>query len=826
MHAKKIMTIWLTTVVIGFGFMPTLSAAENSTSEEIAVSLVIDTSGSMAETDPGNLRKTAAEIFVDMLSPEDYVGIVSFSTDVKEMAPMQPVGDANNKQTIKNALTPIVGANGNTNYQLALQKAEQQLDSYTDQNIRKVIIFLTDGVPEPDYALREDAAYMSAYLDSLWQTTARLGLKNYAVYALGFGTADPSTLQRIATDTRGEAKFLGSSSEIAVNFFEVLRTLKNRQGFWNEIMPVTGESVLPFQVDNYTSQVTMVVANDTTGTNVTVRSANGADTTGKVVVQKNENYSIVTMNQADKELDGDWELVINGTGNVQLFGDKDLSLKSWLVEPKSNSQLPLNEPIALSVAVTGELNEGMSVEVVVSKNGAAETETVPLTLEAGNYVGTYDHVDQAGTYTLDTRIKDGETIVTNSLTTVSAQQLPVLASEVALQDAIFKVSENQAVTGYLQMDGTQDIKINSFNLVKSFADGRQEIYPMRDGEPESSGDAAAGDGIYTMLLPFDEEGDFFATLVVQGSYQGGNFTLEKELGTYQVVSSGEIQGSLVEPNLAGKPGGEVTVPLLLENHSGRSETVHVTMGTEGVSSKEKVITLKPNETVDAPLTINLSEDASLKKQDFTVIIATEDPLTVVNADIRGTVTVVSGTALFILNIRGFLAKNGIVVVIVLIFPLLAFMIGRLLYALKMKNALQIQRYLEYKRIDSSEASQEILLPKKIGEIVIGFGETSSEADLFLNGPKIPYLLTVNVTTSHTNRKWLEGYRSLSKAYLPVHIKLMTSPPGIFKLNREVFTNKEIYNQDSFESGGYQFTYRAEETLHEETKARNVLEGKM
>ena len=131
-------------------------------------------------------------------------------------------------RTSKQSLAPIVNANGNTNYQLALQKAEQQLDSYAGEDVKKVIIFLTDGVPEPDYALREDVAFMSAYMESLWQTTAQIGLKNYAVYALGFGSADPSALQRIASDTRGEAKFLGNSSEIAVNFFEILRTLKNQ----------------------------------------------------------------------------------------------------------------------------------------------------------------------------------------------------------------------------------------------------------------------------------------------------------------------------------------------------------------------------------------------------------------------------------------------------------------------------------------------------------------------------------------------------------------------------------------------------------------------
>lgn len=826
MNAKKIMTIWLAMAIIGFGIMPAISAAENSTSEEIAVSLVIDVSGSMAETDPGNLRKTAAEIFVDMLSPEDYVGIVSFSTDVTELARMQPVGDASSKQAIKDTLAPIVGADGNTNYQLALQKAEQQLDSYTDQDIRKVIIFLTDGVPEPDYALREDAVFMAAYMDTLWQTTGQLGLKNYAVYALGFGTSDPSILQRIATDTRGEAKFLGNSSEIAVNFFEALRILKNRQGFWNETVTISGETVLPFQVDEYTSQVTMVLAYDAAGIDIGVQTENGLDGNGKVNIQKNENYTIITMNQAEQELAGDWELIINGTGNLQLFGDKDLSLKSWLLEPKANAQLPLYEPIEVAVTVTGEMNANMSVYALISKNGSSEIETIPLELNDGKYKGTYENVDQMGTYILETQIREGETAVISSSTLVSVQQLPVLDSEVVLQDAIFKVSESQVVTGYLQMDGTQDITINSFNLVGTFLDGTQEIYPMRDGEPENSGDAIAGDGIYTMVLPFDEEGDFLATLVIQGSYQDGTFILEKELGTYRIVSSGEIEGSLIEIELAGKPGGTVTVPLRLENHSGRKETIHVTLAPAVASSKEKIITLKPNETVDVPLTVNLSEDASFEKQNFTVNIAAEDPLTTVNEDIKGVVTVVTGTALFLLNMRDFLAENGAAVAIAFLSPLLIFSLGRLLYALKMKKTLQIARYLEYRRIGSSEVSQEIFLPKKIGEITIGFAETPSATDLVLDGPKIPYLLTVNVTTSHTNRKWLEGYQSLSKGCLPVHITIMTTPPGIFKLNGEVYTSKEIFGQDVFESGGYQFIYRAEKILYEENKAKNVLEGKM
>ena len=101
----------------------------------------------------------------------------------------------------------------------------------------------------------------------------------------------------------------------------------------------------------------------------------------RISIQKNEQYSILTMNQTDKELAGDWELVITGTGNAQLFGDKDLTLKSWMTSPQANTQVPIDEPIDLAVEVTGELSDEMAVQVVVSKNGGSELETIPLSYE-------------------------------------------------------------------------------------------------------------------------------------------------------------------------------------------------------------------------------------------------------------------------------------------------------------------------------------------------------------------------------------------------------------------------------------------------------------
>ena len=189
------------------------------------------------------------------------------------------------------------------------------------------------------------------------------------------------------------------------------------------------------------------------GMDAWVRSIDDLDSTGKVSIQKNENYTIITMNQSDKELAGDWELVLIGNGNAQLFGDKDLSLKSWLMEPKANTQQPVGELMNLAVTVTGAINEEMTVAVLVSKNGSTDAETVLLEQKNGAFEGVYENVDQAGTYLLETQIREGDTVITSNTATISVLQLPSLKSDTALKDEIFKLSENQFVTGYLELDG-------------------------------------------------------------------------------------------------------------------------------------------------------------------------------------------------------------------------------------------------------------------------------------------------------------------------------------------------------------------------------------
>ena len=575
----------------------------------------------------------------------------------------------------------------------------------------------------------------------------------------------------------------------------------------------------------------MAVTYDTAGTDVFIRPVDSESWNDRISIQKNEQYSILTMNQTEEELEGDWELVITGTGSAQLFGDKDLTLKSWMISPQANTQVPMDEPIELVVEVDGELSDEMAVQGVVSKNGAAEFETIPLILEKGQYVGTYENVNQGGSYILETQIISGETVITSSSVSVSVQQLPVLKSDQELDGEIFKIGESQTLTGHLELDdqllnGSQGIVINTMNLVATYSDGRQEIILMQDSGPESSADETAGDGVYTADLPLSEVENYEVSLVAQGTSPQGNFTLEEDSGDYSVVPVGAVSGKVTDETLYAKPGISVTVPVQLRNDSERSETVLISVPSDDISADEQSITLKPGAELTTEIELFVDDGVPLGMQQIFIKMQAEDPLTQVQTSIDAEVLLLSGSAFNQKKMRDFLMRNGLLVAAILSIPLIVIIVGRLIYALKLKQALRISRSLTYSITDDSESYQEWILPKKVDTQVIAFGGADKNVALSLQGAKIPYRMTVKVEASPARFKCWEGYRALSKAYIPVHIKIETTPPGIFKLDGEVHTSKEIFDQDVFESGGYRFIYKAEKSVAEENKARNVLEGKM
>jgi len=132
--------------------LPALPAAAASAQQSLDVVLLIDNSGSMDWNDPDGLRWSAGQLFVDLAAPGDRIAAVTFAGDVVPLGDAQrgvlaPISDAASRERLKALLQPRTPV-GATNMEGALKLATRLLLDSAGGN-RPVIVFLTDGKPEP-----------------------------------------------------------------------------------------------------------------------------------------------------------------------------------------------------------------------------------------------------------------------------------------------------------------------------------------------------------------------------------------------------------------------------------------------------------------------------------------------------------------------------------------------------------------------------------------------------------------------------------------------------------------------------------------------------
>lgn len=129
--------------------------------------LILDMSESMARNDPGGLRCSAAEAYIDLSGPGDWIGVVGLSdaggqtgaysfnaaetwSHPVEMATVQA---RNSLKLLIQQRSDHCHAGGNTPTYDALQQAAQMLASSTDHGrLPGSVILLTDGQPNPNTA--------------------------------------------------------------------------------------------------------------------------------------------------------------------------------------------------------------------------------------------------------------------------------------------------------------------------------------------------------------------------------------------------------------------------------------------------------------------------------------------------------------------------------------------------------------------------------------------------------------------------------------------------------------------------------------------------
>ena len=109
----------------------------------LALVFVMDRSGSMGDPAGGvpkiEILKRAALRSLDVLDPEDWVGLIAFDTDFDWIVPLKPLGDRRDFQSSIQRLN----ANGGTDLYFALRSAFETLEK-TSARVKHILVF-TDG---------------------------------------------------------------------------------------------------------------------------------------------------------------------------------------------------------------------------------------------------------------------------------------------------------------------------------------------------------------------------------------------------------------------------------------------------------------------------------------------------------------------------------------------------------------------------------------------------------------------------------------------------------------------------------------------------------
>jgi hypothetical protein len=147
--------------------------------------LLLDESGSMKTTDPGNARVRAAELFARICRQTDRVALMGFATNVREMSTLGLMGPGTARDELEARLRLVRSDGQWTDIEQALRLALQNLVLTGDRSKPRAVLLMTDG--------RVDLAPADANLPKVRFPTSGFGAlvsdfiqENIPIYSVAF----------------------------------------------------------------------------------------------------------------------------------------------------------------------------------------------------------------------------------------------------------------------------------------------------------------------------------------------------------------------------------------------------------------------------------------------------------------------------------------------------------------------------------------------------------------------------------------------------------------------------------------------------------------
>ena len=377
------------------------------------IALIIDSSSSMGRSDPGNLRKSGAELFIESADPKVQIAIVDFHGSARRLASLT-FADTTGKIALKNAVDRVHSSGSSTNIDAGLQQGFQELNASTSA-AKKAAVLLTDG---QDPVAQE---VISNYT-----------LRGWPIYTIGLGSSvERRELERIAQETGGEYFEASHDYHIQTVYSIILAkttgksTLAKYAGYINKGQQITKKVLIDDTVErvdvscNWQGSTIELVLIDPDGTQITPRDA---DANPRITYKPAATYAIYTL---ENPKPGKWQLQATGTDippqgepfnlTVNATSDFSTNLLSF------DSSYTVGETIQIGIDVQEKTGDTFAAVLgattaakVVRPDGRIDTLNLyddgshdDRAANDGIYANTYRSVDKQGTYLIQVSAENG-----------------------------------------------------------------------------------------------------------------------------------------------------------------------------------------------------------------------------------------------------------------------------------------------------------------------------------------------------------------------------------------------------------------------------------
>jgi Mg-chelatase subunit ChlD len=359
---KRIIHLVGLVFTLGPLFFISAQAKEKSPLDAI---VIMDSSGSMKYTDPKQLRKPAAKLFINLLGKEDKLSVVSFSSKGwpirigKSKTFLTQLKTEKIKDSALKATDRISHKGIHTNIHAALEKGIELVKQNKQQNRDPIIVLMSDGKMDVGNAATSQTLREKTINDLIPQ----LKQNNIKVYSIAFTQqSDQQLLQQVAEETDGRYALAESDDVLHKVFAKIFEQSKEPN-----MLPLTENK---FMVDSSIEEITIIANKKDDKSKIFLESPKGKRISSKEKNKKmkwfvSSSFDMITMTKPEE---GEWKILFSDNGNkayivanMQLRSDfkynaesfyPELTINTWLTkdnETLSNDELIKNLEISLEI---------------------------------------------------------------------------------------------------------------------------------------------------------------------------------------------------------------------------------------------------------------------------------------------------------------------------------------------------------------------------------------------------------------------------------------------------------------------------------------------